>query len=215
MGGTFDPIHLGHLKVAEAVRFALGLDEILFVPALAPPHRHEEPVASPCHRFAMIALATRATPAFLASDLEIRRGGPSYTVDTLRGLHAQGHDPLQLFFVTGADAFAEIATWHEYPGFLNLAHFVVCARPGFPAALARHRMPDLAPRMIDAPRDGRAPGQEPIPRIWLLDVDTPAISSTDVRARAHDGRPLAGLVPPDVEHHICRYGLYGAGPAAD
>lgn len=212
MGGTFNPVHLGHLAAAEAARQALGLDAVLLVPAAIPPHRNTDLSVSPWHRFAMVALAVGATPGLLASDLELRRPGLSYTAETLRDLLSQGCDRSEVFFISGADAFADIATWRDYPAILDLAHFVVCARPGSPVARIRQRLPELAPRMVDVPRGGRAADDEPIPRVWLLDADTPGVSSTEVRARVREGRPLAGLVPPGVEHHIRRHGLYGAQP---
>jgi nicotinate-nucleotide adenylyltransferase len=215
LGGTFDPVHVGHLAVAREAGRALQLDRILFIPALDPPHRAADPVASPFQRFAMVALATFATPGFLASDLELRRPGPSYSAETLRLLRADGLEALQIFFITGGDAFAEIATWLEYPALLDLAHFVVCSRPGTPISALRESLPDLRPRMTDA--SGRPGGSHADrgPRIWLLDAATPAVSSTEVRARARSGQSLAGLVPPEVERHIRRHGLYGAPPSSE
>ncbi len=209
LGGTFDPVHAGHLAAAQAAVRALDLDRVLFVPALDPPHRQADPMASPYHRFAMVTLATSPIAGFLASDVELRRAGPSFTAETLRQFAAEGLDRSQIFFITGADAFAEIATWRDYPALLDLAHFVVCARPGFPVADVARRLPGLAHRTIALPRPEGASLEEAVPRVWLLDVETPSVSSTEVRARARDGRPLAGLVPPDVESHIRRHDLYG------
>src|SRR5262249_39122927 len=119
IGGTFDPVHYGHLDAADAARLALGLDEVTFIPAHVPPHRSAQPRASAFHRFALLALALAGRSGYHASDLELGRQGPSFTVDTLRDLHRQGWSPAQLFFIIGADAFAEIATWHEYPAVLD------------------------------------------------------------------------------------------------
>jgi nicotinate-nucleotide adenylyltransferase len=210
LGGTFDPIHVGHLSAARAARGALDLERVLFIPSFDPPHRHTDPVASAFHRFGMVTLATASTEGFLASDVELCRSGPSFTAETLRDLIAGGLDRSQIFFITGADAFAEIATWREYPALLDLAHFVVCARPGFPVEEIRDRAPDLAPRMIDLSHSPGTALDGSEPHVWLLDVATPAVSSTEVRARARDGRPIAGLVPPEVESHIRRHDLYGA-----
>jgi nicotinate-nucleotide adenylyltransferase len=210
LGGTFDPIHTGHLAVAHAVGQALELDRILFVPALDPPHRSADAVASPFHRFAMVAMAVSATPECVASDLELRRSGPSYTAETLRVLHAQGLDASQIFFITGADAFAEIATWREYPALLDFAHFVVCSRPGTPVSELRGSLPGLASRMADVAGGLVGPDAGRAPRIWLLDAVTPPVSSTEVRARARSGQALTGLVSLEVERHIGRHGLYGA-----
>lgn len=223
LGGTFDPIHLGHLALAETARRVLSLDQVLLLPSRLPPHRIPEPSASPFHRFAMSALAAADRPGLLASDVELRRDGFSYTADTLRALHADGHTALGLYFLIGADAFAEIASWREYPAVLELSHFVVCARPGAPLSVIPAGSPDVAQRLverIDDPRAGRdRPGGDagclPGTRIYLLDVDTPAVSSTVVRAAARAGRPLAGLVPPEVERYIRRHGLYGAPAEPD
>ncbi|MEW5981974.1 MAG: nicotinate-nucleotide adenylyltransferase [Acidobacteriota bacterium] len=223
LGGTFDPIHLGHLALADAARRALSLDEVLLLPSRLPPHRSQEPAASPFHRLAMAALAVAGRPGLVASDLELRRDGPSFTADTLRALHAAGHAPLDLFFLTGTDAFAEIATWREYPDVLNLAHFVVCARPGTPPSVVPLQAPEVAQRLVDrfdaaggtALHGTRGSDGAASARIYLLDAVTPAVSSTEIRAVARAGRPLAGLVPPDVEAYIRRHGLYGAPPEPD
>jgi nicotinate-nucleotide adenylyltransferase len=222
LGGTFDPIHLGHLSVARQAADALGLARVLLLPSRTPPHRPVDPSASTFHRFAMAALAASADPRLAASDLELGREGRTYTADTLRALRATGLERWQIFFITGADAFAEIATWREYPAVLGLAHFVVCSRAGVAATSLPARLPGLATRMIPVPPPGGdAPGLHavlvtgsPETRVFLLDCATPDISSTDIRARARAGRPLAGLVPPEVDDHIRRHGLYGAPPGA-
>jgi nicotinate-nucleotide adenylyltransferase len=229
LGGTFDPIHLGHLSVAVQAADALGLERVLLLPSRTPPHRAADPSASVYHRFAMAALAARADRRLAASDLELARAGTSYTADTLRALHAAGFGRLQIFFFTGADAFAEIAIWREFPAVLDLAHFVVCSRAGVAASSLIDGLPDLASRMIPVPlpvsEDPELhPGSAglhgaiavgmPETRVYLLDCTTPDISSTDIRARARAGRPLAGLVPPEVDEHIRRHGLYGADPDA-
>jgi len=222
LGGTFDPIHLGHLSVARQAADALGLARVLLLPSRTPPHRPVDPSASAFHRFAMAALAAPADPRLAASDLELGREGTTYTADTLRALGATGLERWQIFFITGADAFAEIATWREYPAVLGLAHFVVCSRAGMAATSLPARLPGLAPRMTPVSCPGSEdPGphrvavvQSPETRVFLLDCATPDISSTDIRARARAGRPLAGLVPPEVNDYIRRHGLYGAQPGA-
>jgi len=214
LGGTFDPIHAGHLAVASAAARFLGLDDVLLVPSRTPPHRPVDPAASIFHRFAMVALAAQRDPRMLACDLELGRPGPSYTADTLRALHAAGLDRLQIFFLTGADAFAEIAIWREYPAVLDLAHFVVCSRPGTPASSVPARLPGLAARMVTVGASGEPPPAAQTPSVYLLDAATPDVSSSDVRARARAGRPLAGLLPPEVDVYIRRHGLYGAPPSA-
>lgn len=219
LGGTFDPVHLGHLAAANAALTALHLDEVLLLTSHVPPHR-AQPAAPLHHRFAMVALAIQDRPRLVASDLELATAGPSYTADTLRRLHAGGHHPAQLFFITGADAFAEIATWRGYPDVLEAANFVVVNRTGHPVHGLRPRLGALAPRMTDvepalapAPAVVERPG--PTTRIFLVDSPTPDISSTMVRARCADGRSITGLVAPAVERHILRHGLYAVGTAGD
>ncbi len=164
LGGTFDPIHLGHLAVARQAADAFGLDRVLLLPSRTPPHRPVDPSASLFHRFAMVALAAAADDRLVASDLELGRPGPSYTADTLRALGATGLGAWQIFFLIGADAFAEIATWREYPAVLDLAHFVVCSRPGAAATSLPARLPDLATRMIHVPVPGADAPQARGPR---------------------------------------------------
>jgi nicotinate-nucleotide adenylyltransferase len=214
LGGTFDPVHTGHLDVAGAARQALGLDEVWLLPARVPPHRTQGPWASGYHRFAMVALAVLDRPGLLASDFELRGQAPSYTGATLNRLQALGHDPLQLFFISGADAFADIATWRDYPALLDRANFVAVSRPGHAAAALRDRLPDLAPRMISV-EPGRAPASGR-PAIFLIECPTTDVSSTGIRARIRDGATLGGLVPALVERHIRRHHLYSPlAPAAD
>ena len=149
LGGTFDPIHLGHLEAAAAAQRALSLDRVLLLPSRTPPHRSTEPRASIFHRFAMAALAA-AERGMLVSDLEVRREGPSYTALTLEALHREGFAPSHLFFITGSDAFAEVGTWYDYPRVLQLANFVVVSRPGAPSLSdlipnPRSPIPDVDP----------------------------------------------------------------------
>jgi nicotinate-nucleotide adenylyltransferase len=222
LGGTFDPIHLGHLAVARQAADSLGLDRVLLLPSRTPPHRPVDPSASAFHRFAMVALSVSTDRRLAASDLELGRPGTSYTADTLRALRATGLEGWQIFFLTGADAFAEIATWREYPAVLDLANFVVCSRARVTATALPDRLPDLAARMIPVLSPGfEDPGfQHAIisnsaeTRVFLLDCSTPDISSTGIRARARAGRSLAGLVPPEVDDYIRRHGLYGAQTGA-
>ena len=217
LGGTLDPVHVGHIDAALAAREALGLDRVLLVPAHVPPHR-SEPATSPFHRFAMAAIAVNAVDGLAASDLELLAPGPSYTADTLLRLRESlGLGASQIFFITGADAFAEIETWSRYPAFLDLAHFVVVSRPGVALPALRRRLPALKDRMR-LPRVARAgvaaAGGETPHETWifLVDAPTPDVSSTDIRRRIAERRPLSGLVPPGVEHHIAQHALYGQRP---
>ena len=210
LGGTFDPVHEGHMAAADAACRALALDRVVLMPSHQPPHRPAEPAASAFHRFAMVSLATAARPDVVASDLELRRPGPSFTSDTLRDLHRSGFEASQLFFIIGTDAFAEIAAWHDYPAVLDLAHFVVIARPGRSFAALHDRLPSLVPRMRAAGEDRNRLPDTGSCAIFLVDAATPDVSSTEIRDRAARRLSLAGLVAPEVERHIRKHGLYGS-----
>jgi len=206
LSGTFDPIHSGHLDVARAGHEALALDELWLIPS-RPPHRPIRPRASDFHRFAMVALAADEEPWLVACDLELSEDGPSYSSRTLRRIAADGFDPGRIFFLIGADAFAEIATWRDYPALLDLAHFVVVSRPGWPVGSLRASLPGLAARMRDLAPGAAVPVQ---PAILLVDAATADVSSTEVRRRLASGAPLEGRVPAAVERHALRHGLYRA-----
>lgn len=213
LGGTLDPIHIGHVETARVARGALDLDEVIVLPSRVPPHRQVQPFASCYHRFAMCALAVNGVEGLVASDLELSAPGPSYTADTLtRFQERSGVDRSQIFFITGADAFADIATWHRYPEVLDLANFVVVSRPGFPAGRVRERLPALAGRMT--PADRLEPSTAGGPGIFLVDAPTPDVSSTEVRRRLAARQALDGLVPAAVETHILQHRLYAAAPGA-
>ena len=208
LGGTFDPVHEGHVAAALAAHRAIALDRVLFIPSHQPPHRSAPPVASAFHRFAMVSLAVAPHPELVASDVELQAPGPSYTALTLRRLYETGLRASQLFFITGTDAFAEIATWYDYPAVLDLAHFVVISRPGQPFTALSERLPDLAPRMrlvADRPPDVT---DGPPCAIFLVNAATPDVSSTGIRERAARGERVTGLVAPEVEGHIGRHRLY-------
>ena len=207
LGGTFDPVHHGHLDAGEAAAATLGLDDIICIPSSDPPHRNPARVSA-FHRFALIALAIADRPGWRVSDMELTRGGRSYTVDTLRALHARGLDPSQIFFILGADAFAEIGIWRGFPDVLDLAHFVVIARTGTSLEAAIGRYPALRPRVQERPmpaRDGRGKTG-----ILLVEAHTRDVSSTAIRARVGAGLPIDDLVPAGVARHIAANSLYGA-----
>jgi nicotinate-nucleotide adenylyltransferase len=202
LGGTFDPVHAGHLDLAQAARRAVGLERVVLVPSHVPPHR-QTPHASAAHRFAMAALAVQDQPGLEVSDLELLEAGPSYTTRTLDRLAARGVDTRSVFFVTGADAFREIESWADYPAILERCHFVVVSRPGSPAGAIRTALPALAARMQDAPCP---PASRP--GIFLVEAATSDVSSTEVRRRVASGESIAGLVPDAVAGHIARHRLY-------
>ena len=210
LGGTFDPFHCGHVAAAVAAERALKLRSVLLVPSSLPPHRPEQARVSPMHRQAMATLAAADHPSWSVSDLELKRDGPSYTFDTLTELTGQGHRASQIFFIIGADAFAEIATWSRYPAVLDLAQFAVVARPGITLDLLKKRVPDLADRMTTPeffkPEKGSSPGDKT--RVILIEAATPDISSTEIRRRLGAGESIAGLVPDFVATYIAHHRLY-------
>jgi nicotinate-nucleotide adenylyltransferase len=205
LGGTFDPIHFGHLDAADAAQRSLGLDEIRFIPSHDPPHRPSDPRANAFHRFALVALAIEGQASYRASDMELRRDGPSYTTDTLRAVHGEGWTASQIFFILGADAFAEIATWREFPAVLDAANFAVIARPGTSLETAAARTPALRSRLRHAGAAGIERGGT---FVFLVEALTRDVSSTAIRARLAAGQTIDDLVPAAVARHIVTHKLY-------
>ena len=185
-GGTFDPVHHGHLIVAEYVRERVGLDRVLFIPTMISPHKVDAAVTSPADRLAMLREAVKSNPFFQVSDMEIERGGVSYTVDTLR-LMGEENAADELFLLIGADNLAEFRSWKDPGGIVKRAKLVVMNRPGF----------------AGAPGDPSLPGdviQCPVPSI--------DISATEIRRRVQQGLTISYLVPPAVARYIERHRLY-------
>jgi len=188
MGGTFDPIHHGHLVAASEVQAWFGLDEVVFVPTGAPWQKADRQVTEAEHRYLMTVIATASNPRFWVSRVDIDRGGPTYTIDTLRDLHAEMPDA-ELYFITGADALADIVTWRDVKELFALANFVGCTRPGY----------EMDPSML---------GSIPADRVTLVEIPALAISSTDCRARKQRGEPVWYLVPDGVVQYIAKHDLY-------
>ena len=208
LGGTFDPIHKGHLDAARAARQALALERVLLVPTKVSPHRATSPRVSGYHRFAMASLAAADDDGLAMCDIELRSSEPSYTSTTLKQLALAGYDPSELFFISGADAFAEIAKWYDYPAVLERSHFVAISRPGCPAPQLRSRLPALAERMR-APISGVDDGQVATETsIWLVDASTTNVSSTELRRRLAQEQPPGEHVPVAVAEYIERHDLY-------
>jgi len=204
VGGTFDPVHMGHMDLADAAHGALGLTGMVLVTSNVPPHR-PQPVTSAYHRFAMVAFAVQERPDWRAADLELRYDAPSFTSRTLGRFHDRGFQPIELFFVIGADAFFEIESWRDYPNILEAAHFVVISRPGAPVREVPERLPHLSSRIVTRPLDVLS---SQIPLIILIDAPTADVSSTAIRDRRAAGESIAGLVLPRVQQHIEQHGLY-------
>ena len=198
MGGTFDPVHHGHLVAASEVASLFSLDEVVFVPTGRPWQKEGREVSPAEDRYLMTVIATASNPMFSVSRVDVDRPGPTYTADTLRDLHAH-RESADLFFITGADALAQILSWRDVDEMARLAHFVGVTRPG-------HELEHV-------------PGF-PEGAVSLVDVPAMAISSTGVRDRVADGRPIWYLVPDGVVQYVSKRGLYrrsaesvGADPA--
>ncbi|WP_203708681.1 nicotinate-nucleotide adenylyltransferase [Cellulomonas marina] len=185
MGGTFDPIHHGHLVAASEVAARYGLDEVVFVPTGRPRLKTHVVVTAPEHRYLMTVIATASNPQFTVSRVDLERAGDTYTVDTLRDLHAERPDA-DLYFITGADAIAQILSWKDADELFALARFVAVTRPGHALSVA------------GLPAD----------RVSVLEIPALSISSTDVRQRVSSGLPAWYLVPDGVVQHIAKYRLY-------
>ncbi len=188
MGGTFDPIHHGHLVAASEVQSWFDLDEVVFVPTGQPWQKVHREVSPPEDRYLMTVIATASNPRFWVSRVDIDRDGPTYTIDTLRDLRAELTDA-DLYFITGADALSDIFTWRDADELFDLAHFVGCTRPGFPMDRST---------LTDIPKD----------RVTLVEIPALAISSSDCRARRMKGEPVWYLVPDGVVQYITKYSLY-------
>ena len=204
LGGTFDPVHWGHLDIGDAAAGALSLSRIFVITSNVPPHR-PQPLASSYHRFAMVALGIVDRPEWRAADIELRHEAPSFTSRTLELFRERGYLSSELFFVIGADAFADIESWRDYPKILDAAHFAVVSRPGFPVQDLHRRLPKLADRMTKPPLDEIS---QMDPLIILIDAPTADVSSTAIRQRLGSGESIDGLVPPNVQQHIEHHGLY-------
>lgn len=194
MGGTFDPIHYGHLVTAEAARHEFQLDRVLFVPNRQPPHKKDYPVSPAWHRYHLTVLATISNPCFFVSRIELDRARPSYTIDTLREVRQSLGDRVELFFISGADAILDILSWRKPREVLELCYFIAATRPGFCLKeLERH----LGPL-----------GEEYRHKVVTVEVPALAISSSDIRRRVAEKRPIKYLLPEAVEHYVWKHGLY-------
>ncbi|HEX9712639.1 MAG TPA: nicotinate-nucleotide adenylyltransferase [Actinomycetota bacterium] len=190
MGGTFNPIHTGHMVAADEARQAFELDEVVFVPAGHPWQKADVDVAPAEDRYLMTVIATSPHPAFTVSRIELDREGQTYTIDTLRALREQRPDP-ELFFITGADAVLQILSWKDPAAILREARFIAATRPGYDLERLEKELPE---------------GLED--RVAVMEIPALAISSTDVRRRVQEGRPIRYLVPEGVAAYIEKRRLY-------
>lgn len=194
MGGTFDPVHFGHLRAAEEVLQGFGLERVIFVPSGRPPHKAAEEVTPPEHRYLMTLLATADNPQFEVSRIETDRVGPSYTLDSLRELRKSYSPETAFYFITGLDAILEITTWNRYMELFDLADFIAVTRPGYDVqALSQLQ---------------KALGEERFARIHPFPVTLLAIASTDIRRRVREGKSVRYLVPDPVVKYMQKERLY-------
>jgi len=206
-GGTFDPIHIAHLRSAEEAREQLGLDRVLFVPAADPPHK-TRPVTAAAHRLAMVRLAIAGHPAFRVSTLEIDRGGRSYTVDTLRALRERSPADTELTLLIGWDAFLEIGTWKQYRTLFELADVAVWTRPPHAVRAPRALLPVAARRDFCYGQDHQTLRHRTGNQIRFLTVTALDISASAIRLRLRRGQSIRYLVPLGVERYLSRHRLY-------
>ncbi len=198
MGGTFDPIHFGHLFIAEEARVLFRLARVLFIPNGSPPHKPDRAITPAVHRYNMVQLATSSNPTFECSPVELNRSGPSYTVDTL-GLVQEAYPDAELFTITGVDAIAEILTWNRHAEVIQKTTFIAATRPGFDYQILNDRLPAAY-----------------LNKILKVGATALGISSTDIRGRVRQGRPIRYLTPDNVTEYIAKHSLYTAmAPASD
>jgi len=209
LGGTFNPVHNGHLHAAEEVRRRVGLRRVLFIPSYIPPHKQSAEIASPEDRFAMVRLAVKDHPAFEASPIEIDARETSYSIITLNKVKSL-YEASRVLFILGIDAFVEIETWRSYRELLAQGQFIVMSRPGQGLDRARRVLPgEYASAIFDVPES--QPLTDELAdryRIFLVPIEALDISSTDIRRRVRQGRPVAGLVPEAVDFYIQKKRLY-------
>lgn len=214
-GGTFNPVHIGHLRVAEEVRSGFGLDRVYFIPAAVPPHKENTALAGFDDRCRMIEESISSNPGFIVSDAEFRRGGPSYTVDTVREFTKEAREKTEFFLIIGMDAFFEIETWKAYESLFDLISFIVMTRPLKSARDSRKRYEAMAEhvrRHVDKgyeidQQKGRLVHEKKQP-VWVYNVTPLGISSSQIRGLAGQRDSIKYLVPEAVEEYILKKDLY-------
>ncbi|UVT17119.1 MAG: nicotinate (nicotinamide) nucleotide adenylyltransferase [Nitrospira sp.] len=216
-GGSFNPIHNGHLAIAHDVHDRMELSRILFIPTGDPPHKQDQSLASANVRLEMVRLATAGIPAFDVTDLELRRKGKSYSIDTVLELQEQFGPSTELFFIIGLDAFLDLPMWKAPEQILKICRFVVVPRPGrsFSALAKMSLFPHLDPQML-AQLDAGAVSKVDIavpasPGVTCLSLPPHPTSASEIRQRIRSGLPLANMLPPSVESYILHHNLYQEG----
>ena len=193
MGGTFDPIHTGHLATAEAVRVEYELERVLFIPAANPPHKQHSQVETSLHRYIMTVMATYSNPHFYVSSIEIERPGLSYAIDTVLELINQYGVNTEFYFIVGSDTVSELPSWKDIDRLLEVCHFIAANRPG-----SVYTLDDII----------KSFGEQGYNRIHSLPTPELEISSTDIRKKVRQGRSIKYIVPESVENYICKENLY-------
>lgn len=218
LGGTFDPIHVGHLDAALAAKQALALNEVLVVPSRLTPHKSSKEQVPWQHRFTMSEIATADIPDMRVSAIELKipSSSPSYTSLTLQQLSESGYRSQELFFIIGSDAFSEIEQWHNYPQLIEQSHFVVISRSGLSNTALRKKLPSLSGRMrtISATYDQSSALAKTTksPAIWLIETKTRNVSSSDIREALSKNQSTEGLLPAAVRSYISKHHLYSNRP---
>jgi nicotinate-nucleotide adenylyltransferase len=207
-GGTFNPIHIAHLRCAEEARAALRLDRVLFIPTASPPHKRGRDIAPASDRLSMVRLAIRGNPAFSVSSVEIDRPGRSYSVDTLRILRERMPQRTRFVFLVGLDAFREINTWKDFPALFTLADFAVFARPPESLPVPQRLLPVAVRKQFCYRQSVNVLVHSSGNRVHFLKATALDISASAIRRYVRNGRPIRYLVPPAVESYIRRHGLY-------
>jgi nicotinate-nucleotide adenylyltransferase len=205
-GGTYNPIHLGHLRGAEEIREAFHLDEVIFIPSAIPPHKPTEEITDAKHRLEMVKLAIASNPFFSISEIELPRPGKSYSIDTLRHFCEGRADTF--FFILGRDAFVEIETWKDFQNLFTLCHFIVMARPGFQKTPVASQLPTSLTSAFQYDLETKVWVHVSGYHLHFKEISFLDISSTKVRELIERGESVRYLIPPETEAYIHKHGLY-------
>ncbi len=209
-GGTFNPIHLGHLRAAEEIRERFDLETVIFIPAAVPPHKGVEGGIPGEHRMEMVRLAISNNPHFSLSDIELKRPGKSYSISTIQFFRQQYGSDSEMFFILGMDAFLEIGTWKSFQELFSLCHFVVMTRPGFDKPFSVTILPpEIVSAFVYDEGGGRLIHRSGY-SIYLQGITFLDISSTKIREEVSKGKPIRYLLPPEVERYIRQHRFYGS-----
>jgi nicotinate-nucleotide adenylyltransferase len=209
-GGTFNPIHLGHLRGAEEIWQAFQLEEVIFIPSSIPPHKVTEKIVGAKHRLEMVKRAISSNPHFSTSDLELSRPGRSFSIDTVR-FFQEGHEDT-FFFILGGDAFAEIGTWKDFRNLFSLCHFIVMVRPGSQKNISAPPFPEILIPDFRYDTGEKAWIHHSDHRVYFEEIQFLDISSTKVRELIERGESVKYLIPAEVEAYIQEHGLYRKSP---